>query len=132
MPSDNLTNFAKQNRKNQTEQERKLWLLLKAKRFSGYKFRRQHKIGKYITDFVCKEKFIIIECDGGHHNRNFNIEYDRARDTFLKSKGYRILRFWNTDIESNIDTVQQVIYNALNNTPPLPALSPPQAGRRGG
>ena len=113
MRNKTLTAFAKQNRQNQTEQERKIWRLLRAKRFSGYKFRRQHKIGRYIVDFVCKEKFIIIECDGGQHNYDCNIEADKARDIFLKSKGYKILRFWNTDIDNNADAVQQVIYDAL-------------------
>ena len=113
MPSDKLITFAKQNRQNQTEQERKIWLLLKAKRFGGYKFRRQHKIGKYIVDFVCKEKFIIIECDGGQHNQDDNILADKKRDLYLQSKGYKVLRFWNTDIDRNIDAIQEVIYNAL-------------------
>ena len=68
-------------------------------------FKRQHPIGNYIVDFVCLEKKLIIEIDGGQHNEVDNIEYDRARTDFLETKGYHVIRFWNSDIDKNIEGV---------------------------
>ena len=85
-----------------TSQERKLWNLLKNRQFYGYRFRRQFPIGNYITDFVCREKKIIIELDGGQHNQLSEIQYDSERTKFLESEGYQVVRFWNSDIDKNL------------------------------
>ncbi|WP_428898387.1 histidinol dehydrogenase/primosomal protein N' (replication factor Y) (superfamily II helicase) [Parelusimicrobium proximum] len=99
--------FSRQNRKNPTKEEQKIWNLLKNRQIK-YKFRRQHPIDKYIVDFVCLERRLIIECDGGQHSE----ETDKERTDFLISKGYKILRFWNIDIIRNIESVYSVIlYN---------------------
>lgn len=108
-----LTVFAKNLRQNQTSQERKLWRLLKAKKFQNNKFRRQFPIGRYIADFCCPKKKLIIELDGGQHNENDIIKRDRVRDKFLKDEGYRILRFWNNDVDNNIEGVYQKIFELL-------------------
>ena len=89
-------------RKNMTSQERKLWNILKNRQFYGYRFRRQFPIGKYIVDFVCREKKIIIELDGGQHNDPIEIQYDIDRTKFMVTEGYSVVRFWNNDIDKNL------------------------------
>ena len=92
-------------RKNMTSQERKLWNIIKNKQFYGYRFRRQFPIEKYIVDFVCREKRVIIELDGGQHNQPDDVQYDNERTVFLTSEGYQIVRFWNNDIDKNLQGV---------------------------
>jgi len=98
-------NQAKILRKKMTTQERKLWSILRNSQFYGLKFRRQVPIGNCIVDFVCEAKNIIIELDGGQHNKIKNIEHDNQRTKFLQSKGYIVVRFWNNDIDKNFDGV---------------------------
>ena len=100
---------ARELRKNQTSQEKKLWSMLRNHQFYGYEFRRQYPIGDYIVDFICREKKIIIELDGGQHNENKNIINDTKRTVFLNSLGYRVIRFWNNDIDNNIEGVFEVL-----------------------
>lgn len=97
-------------RRNSTDAEMKLWLALRARRLGGFKFIRQGKIGRYVVDFVCREKYIVVEVDGGQHAEN---PQDRVRDLVLASKGYHVFRFWNSDVLSNIDGVSQKLYEAL-------------------
>ncbi len=97
--------LARNLRKQSTKQEELLWNLLRNRQFSNLKFRRQYPIGKYIVDFVCIKKKIIIELDGGQHNFNKNIEYDNERTQFLENLGYKVIRFWNNDIDDNLDGV---------------------------
>jgi very-short-patch-repair endonuclease len=79
----------------------------------GLRFRRQHPIGKYIVDFVCLEKQLILEIDGGQHA--IEIDKDRDRDQWLLAEGYRILRFWNNDVFENLPGVLETIrLNCLN------------------
>ena len=82
-------------RRNQTPWEGKLWQVLRNRGIAGMKFRRQFKIDKYVVDFCCLEKKLIIELDGGHHGEEQNIILDKKREVTLKSLGYKILRFWN-------------------------------------
>ena len=98
-------NQAKILRKNMTKQERLLWSVLRNSNFYGFKFRRQVPIGNYVVDFVCESKNIIIELDGGQHNEPNNIKNDKVRTDFLVSKGYQVYRFWNIDIDNNINGV---------------------------
>lgn len=111
----NKTIKARNLRKNMTEQERKLWQFLRKKSIDGLKFRRQYPIGNYIVDFICNEKKLIIEVDGGQHNEAQNIAYDKERTEFLENKGYKIIRFWNSDIDNNIEGVYQEILKYLKN-----------------
>ena len=97
--------LARKLRKNQTPQEAKIWSLLRNHRYKNLAFKRQHPIGDYIVDFICLEKKLIIEIDGGQHNEPNNVEYDKTRTEFLESKGYKVIRFWNNDIDNNIDGV---------------------------
>jgi len=88
--------------------------------------RRQQQIGNYITDFVCFEKGLIIELDGGQHA--LDIEKDKQRDDWLRSEGFEVVRFWNTDIFENIEGLMEAIRNRLL----TPSLSPSHEGREDG
>ncbi len=109
--------FAIKNAKNlrldMTNAETILWNVLRAKKFNGYKFRRQQPIGKYIVDFVCMNAKLIIEIDGGQHNFDENILADQKRTNFLKNCGYKVIRIWNNDIFENLDGVVEYIENTL-------------------
>ncbi len=122
----NLTDLAKKLRINQTTAEAKLWNLLRDKQVENLKFRRQHQIGNYIVDFVCLEKNLIIELDGGHHGEEENITKDLERTKFLEEEGFRVLRFWNNEIFENIEGVGDAIYFNLSH--PHPTLSPQGRG----
>ena len=109
--------YAKALRQNQTNAEGLLWHYLRNKQLDGHKFRRQQPIGPYIVDFACLPRKLIVELDGGQHAKQK--AYDKKRDTFLKDKGYRILRFWNNEVFENCFGVLESIYNALLHHPPL-------------
>jgi very-short-patch-repair endonuclease len=102
-----------------TSAEAKLWSRLRAHHLGGVGFRRQHAIGNYITDFCAPSKMLIIELDGSQHLEQE--EYGAERTAFLKSKGYRVLRFYNGDVMNNIEKVLEVILENLNPLPLLPA-----------
>jgi very-short-patch-repair endonuclease len=105
-------------RKNQTPWEAKLWYHLRAGRFFGLKFKRQVPIGNYIVDISCFEKKLIIEADGGHHD--LQKSQDEVRDKFLLSKGYKILRFWNNEIDDNFEGVLETIRREVFEPTSLP------------
>ena len=97
-------------RKEPTPAERKLWALIRNDQL-GVNFRRQHAIGKYIPDFVCIEKELIIELDGSQHLEQQ--EYDEERTKYLNSLGYKVIRFWNNDVTNHIDDVILAIHHAM-------------------
>jgi very-short-patch-repair endonuclease len=99
-------------RKEPTPAERKLWALIRNDQL-GVNFRRQHAICNYIPDFVCIEKKLIIELDGSQYLEQE--ECDEERTKYLKSLGYRVIRFWNNDVIKNIDSVILAIIHALEN-----------------
>jgi very-short-patch-repair endonuclease len=94
----------------QTDAERKLWFAVRDRRLDGFKFVRQEAIGPFIVDFACRECKLIIEVDGGQHAESTK---DAARDAFLASEGYRVLRFWNNDVLANREGVLLTILDAL-------------------
>jgi very-short-patch-repair endonuclease len=98
---------AKELRKNSTDAERALWRQLRAHRLAGYKFRRQQSIGRYIVDFLCFEKRLIVELDGGQHAEQ--VAYDAERTAWLQSQGFKVLRFWNHEVLQNTEAVLEVI-----------------------
>ncbi|VAW36089.1 hypothetical protein MNBD_DELTA03-934 [hydrothermal vent metagenome] len=102
---------AKLLRNNMTDTERLLWSKIRNRQIYGYKFRRQSPIGRYIVDFICYEKKIIIELDGSQHAARE--EYDQQRTVWLESGGYKVIRFWNNDVWQNIEGVLDVIASAL-------------------
>ena len=100
-------NRARNLRKNSTTQEQKLWELIRNRKLNGLKFVRQYPIGNYIVDFACRQKKIIIELDGGQHNEDANIVYDTERTKYLENSGYKVIRFWNNEIDNNIEGVYE-------------------------
>ena len=109
--------LARKLRKNSTTQEKKLWNLLRNRRFHNLKFRRQCPIGKYIVDFVCKEKKLVIEIDGGQHNNPENFIKDNTQTEYLTNLEYKIVRFWNNDIDNNIEAVVLKLESLLDEAP---------------
>ena len=97
-------------RLHQTDAEQKLWRHLRNRAVNGLKFRRQVPLGPYVVDFVCFECKLIIEADGGQHADSSR---DRVRDTYFKARGYKVLRFWNTDTLNNFDAVLALIDQAI-------------------
>jgi len=113
---------AKHLRRELTCAERKLWSVLRNAQLEGAKFRRQQPIGPFIADFVCQQHRLIVEANGGQHSESVT---DDRRTAFLESIGYRVLRFWNNDILSNLDGVAGVIAAALSI--PHPAQAAPES-----
>ena len=110
-----LTSRSRRLRQNSTDAERKLWSILRNRQLNGFKFRKQVEIEGYIVDFLCPEKRLIVEVDGGQHTP----QADARRTAILESQGFRIIRFWNTDVLQNLDGVWLTIEEALT-TPPHP------------
>jgi type I restriction enzyme R subunit len=104
-----LLKEARELRKNQTPAEEMLWQLLRNRKLNGLKFRRQHQIGSYITDFYCHEKKLIVELDGAVHNTPERQKHDSTRDKFLTSSGFNILRFPNEEVFNNTEEVLKKI-----------------------
>jgi very-short-patch-repair endonuclease len=117
-----------------SDAEKKLWWHLRRLPDDTTHFRRQATIGPYFADFACHQHRLVIEVDGGQHGDALQRVCDEARTAFLKSQGYRVLRFWNNEVLKEIDGVMEVIYAALQDTkaPPTPNPSPPFAARMGG
>ena len=106
------TSTARNLRLAQTEAEKRLWYRIRNRQLDGCKFRRQAPIGRYIVDFACFERNLIIELDGGQHASP--APSDRTRSDWLVSQGFSILRFWNNDVMENMEGVLQRIIEALS------------------
>ena len=107
--------IAKKLRTNSTDTEKYLWKYLRGRQLEGFKFRRQHPIGKYIVDFINLERKIIIEVDGGQHLEN---KKDKLRDKWLEEQGYEVLRFWDNEVLTNIEGVMESIRKKLYSPSP--------------
>ena len=118
MPEHNLTERARELRRQSTDAERMLWSRLRDRRLRGIKFRRQAQIGQYIVDFLCMERRLIIELDGGHHADQQ--DSDDARTRALELDGFRVLRFWNDEVLREPDSVLEAILLHLDREPPSP------------
>ncbi|HTA84140.1 MAG TPA: endonuclease domain-containing protein [Bacteroidia bacterium] len=101
-------------RKNTTEAEKALWARISKKQLSGMHFRRQHPIGKFIVDFYCHEKLLVIELDGEIHNREDIAERDEGREYELRKKGLKILRFKNEQVTNDINYVLAEIQKSIS------------------
>ena len=108
-----LKEYAAENRRFQTDAERMLWRCLSTNKL-GIHFRRQHIIGCYIADFVCLRKKLIIEVDGGYHSQKKQAIKDYYRTEDLERMGFKVLRFRNEEIETNISLVLDQIFNKLS------------------
>ena len=115
-----MKDLARKLRKNQTETEARLWAQLRDRRLKGFKFRRQHPIGRYIVDFYCPEKRLVIELDGGGHAEDEQKQSDKKRDEWLKQKGISVFRFWNNIVWDNLEGVLKTILKALDGETPHP------------
>ena len=121
--SSNLTALARENRKNPTPAEKKIWNeVLRMRQFSEYKFLRQKPLGGYIVDFYCSELHLVIEIDGDSHAEN--IEYDEARTRFLQSLGLTVVRYANSDVMNNISGVYDDLRQRIDKLAPNPNPNP--------
>ncbi|MFA6588690.1 MAG: endonuclease domain-containing protein [Patescibacteria group bacterium] len=109
-----LTPLARRQRKLQNPHELKLWFYLRNRHFSGLKFHRQFPIGRYITDFCCREKKLIIELDGSGHANPSQITKDKQRNAYLKECGYKVIRIWANDLQKNPEAVLEKISQLIS------------------
>ena len=113
-------------RSNMTDAEQRLWSVLRGRQLDGCKFRRQHPYFHCILDFVCLERKLVIEVDGGQHSQSIA---DKERDQFLERSGFKTLRFWNHDVLQRTDAVADAVYRALmERRPHHPHPGPPLEG----
>ena len=109
--------FARRLRRDMTDAERLLWRRLRGRELLGWKFRRQHPVGRYIVDFVCVEAGVVVELDGGQHA---DAPTDATRTRFLEATGLLVLRFWNNDVLTQTEAVLAVILSAVTSRCPHP------------
>lgn len=127
-----MTNeVARKLRKTLTPQEVKVWNHLRSWRDEGFHFRRQAPRHGFIVDFVCLKYHLVVEIDGGHHNLDDHTARDKIRDADLGRGNFRVLRFWNNDVDQNLAGVLEKIRATLVESIPHPAAfggHPPPAG----
>jgi len=114
------TAIARSLRKRDTWAEKLLWSWLRDRRFSAYKFRRQHSFGSHILDFFCVEAFLDIELDGMQHGRPDKQKADAERDAWLEARGVKVLRFWNSRLRRERNVILETIWQALQARAPRP------------
>ncbi len=120
-------------RKRMTPQEVRLWVRPRSLRAMGRRFRRQVPIGPHIVDFACLRRRLVVEVDGGQHAMQPHHQSDLVRSEFLKSNGFRVLRFWNSDIDRNLEGAVETILSELSCPHPdrlAPVAPPPDGGGR--
>ena len=115
-----------------TDAEIALWQYLRGRQVAGCKFRRQHPFGDYILDFACLKGKLVVELDGSQHGLAAHVARDAERDRRLGADGYRVLRFWNGEVDRNLVGVLDTILDTLGvlGTPPtgLRPVPPPRSG----
>ena len=112
------TGLARRLRRDSTNAELRLWNKLRSRSINGYKFVRQQPVGRFVVDFICRDRRLVVEIDGGQHAEN---KRDVVRDQWLYEHNYKVLRFWNHEVMSNMDGVLQTIADALQaEAPPHP------------
>jgi very-short-patch-repair endonuclease len=114
---------ARRLRREATDVERRLWLVLRDRRLAGYKFRRQRPIGPYVADFVSIRHRLIVEVDGSHHADS---RADERRTAWLQRQGWQVIRIWNNDVSRNADAVAEHLLNVLQSRPTLTLPSLPR------
>lgn len=120
------TRFARHLRNNATDAERKLWQHLRGGRLNGFKFSRQMPVAGYVCDFLCRSARLAIELDGGQHGGR--TEEDEARTRGIEAEGYRVIRFWNNDVNERIEGVLIRIGEALSQASEAHPQPLPRAG----
>jgi very-short-patch-repair endonuclease len=122
MSSQRITR-AREFRRDSSKPENICWELLRDRRLAGIKFRRQHPIGPYFADFACISEKLVIEVDGEHHA--YQVERDAHRTAFMESQGWRVLRFWSSEVLESPEGIWVAIELALSKpVTPSPSLSP--------
>jgi len=116
--SHRLQPLARTMRKNLTKQEAKLWVYLKDLRKEGYQFRKQVPFQDFILDFVCFSAKLVIELDGSQHGEMLHKQSDDLRDAELEKEGFTVLRFWNNEIDQNLEGVMIRVCEHLSNVTP--------------
>jgi very-short-patch-repair endonuclease len=125
-PGRRIHQVARTLRRNLTPAEKKLWGCLLESQLEGFQFRRQFPIGDFIVDFCCRERRLIIEIDGVQHGDDaVVVARDQRRTELLKQRGYRVVRFWNEEVLTNLEGVVEQILVELRQPPPTP---PPGQG----
>ncbi len=115
-----LTTLARNLRKRDTWAEQLMWRWLRDRRFSDYKFRRQHVFGEHILDFFCLEAWLDIELDGSQHGFPAQRSADAERDAWLEARGIKVLRFWNSRLRREKDAIRNTIWQVLQERHPQP------------
>ena len=112
---DLLKEYARHNRREMTQSETVLWQALR-REFRGIKFRRQHPIGDYIADFLCLTEKLVVEVDGAYHSEPQQQQEDQWRTEFLQDKGYKVIRFTNEEVNTDIKgVIRRIKEELLNN-----------------
>jgi very-short-patch-repair endonuclease len=114
---------AKKLRRHMTDAEVILWSQLRRRTADGFRFRGQHPIGPFIADCACVLPRMVIEVDGDTHSTDAELEHDRRRERYLKSRGWHVFRVTNEDVYNRLDTVIEGIF--LHMPPPRPSGGPP-------
>ena len=114
------TAIARTLRKHDTWAEKLLWQIVRDRRFSAYKFRRQHPFGPHVLDFFRVEAWLDIELDGGQHGEPAHRVADATRDVWLEARGVKVLRFWNSRLRRDQETVRNTIWQTLQEQAPHP------------
>jgi very-short-patch-repair endonuclease len=112
-------------RKDMSDAEWKLWQEIRRGQIEGYRFRRQHPIGPYIADFVCLEKRLIVEVDGGQHAEPKQMVHDSKRTAWLEARGYHVIRCWTSELSENMSGVLDTVWQALKQLPTTRGRPPP-------
>lgn len=120
-------------RKALTPHEARLWVRLRGLRKFGYHFRRQAPFRGWYLDFVCFDRRLVVELDGVQHGEEEHARRDRVRDAVLAEQGFRTLRFWNADVNTDVEGVVERIVAALSERSPTRPLRghPPHEGEGG-
>jgi very-short-patch-repair endonuclease len=114
------THLARALRQQPTWAEKLLWRWLRGRRFSGYKFRRQHPLGSYVLDFYCEEARLNVELDGSQHGFPDQRRHDLAREKHLQSLSIKTLRFWNSRLRREAEAIRETIFRELQARAPHP------------
>jgi very-short-patch-repair endonuclease len=122
---------ARELRKTMTPQEVKLWVHLRSWKPRGYHFRRQAPRDGYILDYVCLRERLIVELDGGQHNHDAHADRDRKREKVFSICAFKVLRFWNNEVDTNLSGVLEVIDQELRANSPTRSASPTTLPLRG-
>ena len=126
-----LLGFARDLRREQTDAERRMWSILRDRRFDGLKFRRQVPVAGYVVDFYCMRAGIVVEHDGGQHLEPRQARYDRDRTAKLDEMGIKVIRFSDDEVLRFPEAVEQTLYNEIHLSQPSPRPSPGVPGEGG-